>query len=83
MDSLLARLRAGPPVDLVVTEVFQDPAVTCGKIRRAAPGVAVAFVTTRARPADIRLSESLGCAHFVKPMGAVELLGHLGGDSGA
>ena len=44
-----------------------------------APGVPVAFHTTRGQPADVRLAKALGCPHFLKGAGTADLLKWLGG----
>ena len=76
IETLLGRLAAGP-ADVVVTEVFADPAHTWRQVHAAAPGVAVAFHTTRAHAADVRCSGTPGCPHFLKPTGVEPLLAWL------
>jgi CheY-like chemotaxis protein len=78
LDAVLARLLAAP-ADAVVTEGFGDLARTCRAIRAAAPGVPVAFHTTRGEPADVRLARALGCWHFLKAASTEDLLGWLAG----
>lgn len=73
LDTLLIRLRAGP-ADVVVTEVFGDLDRTCRAVRTVAPGVRIAFHTTREQPADLRLARALGCRHFLKATRTGDLL---------
>lgn len=66
-SSLALRLASGPPIDLVVSELFPDMTGFVEEVERLAPGIPILVWSTGTDPEIRRLITNLGCAFMAKP----------------